>query len=303
MRLLHTFEKEAHARTFADALYAAGLQSTVREGGSGWLLMLHDETAMEQAKGLLAEYEADPGAPKFASLKKRAKAVRKDEKQREKSSRHAEKRARETLLEDATQTGPLTMFLIGASVIVAFHTSLGEELSAVGTLSFSYFRVEGSSILMATGFRSILVDHEIWRAITPIFVHFGPFHIVFNLLWTYRFGGAIEKHSGFLVLLGIVLVAGISGNVTQYLWSGHPRFGGLSGVVYAFFGYLWIRGRLDPSYPVRIPSSTVWILLGWFALCFTGFMPIANGAHTAGLVVGVLWGFLASGYLRRKLGR
>ena len=42
----------------------------------------------------------------------------------------------------------------------------------------------------------------------------------------------------------------------------------------------------------------------WLALGFTGWVgPIANWVHSGGLIVGIAWGVLSSGYLQRKLGR
>jgi GlpG protein len=115
-------------------------------------------------------------------------------------------------------------------------------------------------------------------------------HLVFNMFWLFDLGRSIENRMGTATLLGIVVTsAGIS-NLAQYLWSGFD-FGGMSGVVYALFGYCWLRGW--------IRESTVFILLGWLLFCMTGLIGnIANAAHVMGLVVGVAWGWSASRRLR-----
>ena len=76
----------------------------------------------------------------------------------------------------------------------------------------------------------------------------------------------------------------------------------LSGLLYGLFGYLWIRGRFDPTFPLRLRGSVVIMLLGWFVVCAVGLIPhIANWAHGIGLALGMLWGYLESGHLARKL--
>ena len=94
--------------------------------------------------------------------------------------------------------------------------------------------------------------------------------------------------------LGFILLAAVLSNLGQYLLSG-PNFGGMSGVNYGLFGYLWIRGNHDPSFGLQLDQGTITMLLIWFAICFTGLVgPIANTAHSLGLVVGVASGWCAS---------
>jgi len=90
----------------------------------------------------------------------------------------------------------------------------------------------------------------------------------------------------------------------EYAVSGPTTFGGMSGVVYGLFSFIWIRGRLDPSFPYRMPQQLVTFMLIWLGLGFTGWVgPIANWVHTGGLISGAVWGVISSGYLGRKLGR
>ena len=74
-----------------------------------------------------------------------------------------------------------------------------------------------------------------------------------------------------------------------------PAFGGMSGVNYALFGYIWIRGNNDPRFGLQLDQGTITMLLIWFVVCFTGLVGnIANAAHTLGLIVGVIAGWLAA---------
>ncbi|MEQ9067331.1 MAG: rhomboid family intramembrane serine protease, partial [Gimesia chilikensis] len=83
----------------------------------------------------------------------------------------------------------------------------------------------------------------------------------------------------------------------QYWFSG-PMFGGLSGVVYGLFGYMWMKSLYDPQSSFFIPPNMVIILIGWFLLCIAGVVGnVANYAHGFGLGTGIVIG-LASTWWR-----
>ena len=71
---------------------------------------------------------------------------------------------------------------------------------------------------------------EVWRFVTPAFIHFGFLHILFNMMWLYNLGMTVEfiRGTGRFVLLCVVIA--VTSNVAQLFWSG-PAFGGMSGVV------------------------------------------------------------------------
>jgi len=298
VRHLHDFEDEALARRLADALYAERIPTTLREGqGDAHSLWVDDDDDVDAANAALAIFLQDPLDPRFQTLQKKAKEKRKAIATKEKKSRHKELKAREAFKKPTI--GWLTGFLIGASVVVSLIAQFGESPQArVFDFAKLYSYPGGPIDLVFSLEKTYLQDHQWWRLLTPMLLHLSWLHLIFNMWWLKDLGTAVEHHESLWKLLAIVLVVNLLASFGEF-FIGSPRFGGFSGVVYGLFGYLWMRGRFDPTYPVRLPRSTVLWMMVWFILCFSGFMPIANTAHAVGLVVGGLWGFVQSGYIGR----
>jgi GlpG protein len=135
---------------------------------------------------------------------------------------------------------------------------------------------------------------QVWRLITPIFIHFGVIHILFNMLWLFDLGGVIERMQGSRRLGVLVGITGVVGNMAQFWWSG-PDFGGMSGVIYGLLGYVWIQGRINPRAGLILHQQIAIMMLAWFVLCWTGLIgSVANMAHTMGLVSGLILGWMYS---------
>ncbi|XPE42991.1 rhomboid family intramembrane serine protease [Shigella flexneri] len=119
-------------------------------------------------------------------------------------------------------------------------------------------------------------------------------HILFNLLWWWYL--AVRwKNASVAELIVITLISALLSGYVQQKFSG-PWFGGLSGVVYALMGYVWLRGERDPQSGIYLQRgliifALIWIVAGWFDLFG---MSMANGAHIAGLAVGLAMAFVDS---------
>ncbi|QSX33634.1 rhomboid family intramembrane serine protease GlpG [Shewanella avicenniae] len=139
---------------------------------------------------------------------------------------------------------------------------------------------------------------QIWRLFTPSLLHFSLLHIAFNMLWWWYLGGRIENALGSGRLLLLLIVAGTLPNMVQFFFSG-PDFGGLSGVVYGLIGYSWVMSQWAPQRGLVLQPSLMGFMLLSLVLGFSGAMGdnIANSAHLAGLLAGLLQGWLDS---RRK---
>jgi GlpG protein len=111
--------------------------------------------------------------------------------------------------------------------------------------------------------------------------------------WLLDLGTAIERRfSSRYVLLLVLVIASLS-NLAEYVFN-TPSFGGMSGVVFGLFGFIWMRGKFDPNAGIFMPRQTVILLMIWFVICLSGFLPIANYAHAGGLFVGGLWGYVSA---------
>jgi len=140
---------------------------------------------------------------------------------------------------------------------------------------------------------------ELWRLWTPIFIHFNFFHILFNMLWLKDLGNILEYRYSKNFFIIFMLVTGLFSNIGQYLVMG-PSFGGMSGVVYAMLGLIWMNNKFNPTENLILPKNDVYLMIGWFVLCMTGLLgAIANMAHGIGLSLGILIG-IAMGVKGKK---
>ncbi len=299
MRLLVTIDDETSAKTLGDALYAEGIATTVNTTREGqFAVWVHEEARMEDARAFLNDF--NPRESRFSEMARQARAQKRQEAKEARDLQARTERMRSQL--EARQTmriGRVTLGLIIVSVLLYILTDQGQNIEVVGLFTLVPVKALGSNF-HAMGDISALWKGQPWRIITPIFLHFNLLHILFNMWWLKDLGTAIERVFSPTYLVVFVLVTAAVSHLAQYYFIGPGIFGGMSGVVYGLFGFIWVRGRLDPSFPYRMPQGLVIFMLIWFALGFTGWVgPIANGVHGGGLVVGAGWGLLSSGYLKQ----
>ena len=151
-----------------------------------------------------------------------------------------------------------------------------------------------------------IAQGEVWRVFTPALLHANLFHILFNLIWFVFLGKQIEQRLGFWRFSFFILFAGVLSNSAQYLMSG-PNFLGLSGVIMAMAGYVWVRQSIAAWEGYTIQKPTLYFLgfyvlvlvllqIASFVLERNGYKSIApniaNTAHVVGAIVGIALGRL-----------
>ena len=311
MRQIGTIEQESLARKFAAHLLTEGIKSHLELTDERWEIWIRDEDALSVAKDELRQFIAEPNANRYEGAEDRANEIAIQEYERDQEAkRNVVEMSGNWKTPGATvYRRPLTIILIMISIAltltggtISFDSDKSSHASDSLVERALYFRDpelvsatapanSKENMSIAETFASIK-SGEVWRLVTPIFLHASLFHIFFNMYILYHFGSQIEHHYGTWKFAWLVILFAIFSNVAQAVLH-DPYFLGFSGVGYGLFGFAWMISLYEPSRGIYVTQLTVIILMGWFAACFLGFFPnVANWAHAGGLVAGLLAGFL-----------
>ncbi len=292
MRQIGTLSDEQQAQTFVDFLLTRGIASKIDAAADGVSIWIREEDQLADARAELARFQQDPAAEYYQAASTGARQLRQENQRREtEHRRNMIDMRRRWSARGGARNQPLTMALIGLSVVVTLLSHFGDPKSRI-TQALKMERIYAGphgDLYMERGLKAVR-HGEVWRVVTPILLHGGTLHLLFNMIWLYELGGMIESRRGTFALAWLVLVTGILSNFGQYFWEG-GNFLGMSGVVYGLFGYVWMKSRFQPQLGLFVPPNTVFTLVIWFFICFLPFMHIANGAHAAGLIVGIALGY------------
>lgn len=266
------------AQALVDYLATLGIPCELTQSELGVSVWLADERRLAQAQQEVKRFLAEPNHPRYmeASWQSGRADARID----------YSKGMTDPVTDFLHQAGPLTLVVIIACLAIYALDAIGlpifDELAFHPTLAQ-------------------FTDWQAWRYVTPAFIHFSVLHLVFNLLWWWYLGGAVEKRLGSGKLIVITVISALLSGYVQQKFSG-PWFGGLSGVVYALMGYVWLRGERDPQSGIFLQRgliifALIWIVAGWFDVFG---MSMANGAHIAGLAVGLAMAFADTINVRKR---
>lgn len=290
MRSIGTIAEPERAEQLSWILFADGIQVTLEAGDSGTQVWVQDDAALDAARDRMRAFLASPADPTYAQAiaagRARVAAAQQDEAKWRRRVRLARASAH-----GVDGRGWLTLSLFGASILVAAISQLGATWAAISPLLLTNFPASAGLPELWQG--------QVWRLFTPIVIHFGPMHLLFNLSMWWSWAQRIETHKGFAFFAPFVLATAAFTNLSEYAWALFTdpytlrAVGGLSGVLYALFGYAWRKPQIDPHEGMSIDSGTAQWMFGWLLLCMTGVLgSVANVAHVSGLVLGVVWAHL-----------
>ncbi len=310
MRQLGTFGDAKSAQLLADYLLTQRIDTRVNHEAGVWLVWVCNEDRLIEARQIHADFQASPTAERYLQATREAGRLRRDAAAADNAPALRPENDRESL------QVPVTILLFVTCAAVAVSTNFG----GFGFGASHRLNAEPNPIVQAlfigtyymatpdghvTEWLPEIWSGQIWRLLTPIFLHFGAWHFLLNMLALGSLGTSIEKGRGPWIYLFLIVFSAIPSNLAQF-FLGHahwtwaqgfwtvpaPFFGGLSGVLFAMFGYIWIKVWYEPELGFVL-SYTSWAwMMTWYIACWTGLLgPVANVAHTFGLLAGMLFAY------------
>lgn len=131
---------------------------------------------------------------------------------------------------------------------------------------------------------------QIWRLVSPIFVHIGWQHAVMNLFSIYIVGQFVERIWGSRRFALLYLLSGVMGNAFTLFFTPDVVAAGASTALFGSFGALAVLGKMTRNpYLKHLGQSYLAMIV--VNLVFNLFTPnVSLVGHLGGLVGGVLAG-------------
>ncbi|KUN81873.1 rhomboid family intramembrane serine protease [Streptomyces griseoruber] len=175
----------------------------------------------------------------------------------------------------------VTKILIGLCVAVYLVQM------AVGDRFTNSFELLGRAYVPVLGGVEGIAEGQWYRLLTPMFLHGGVVHILFNMMSLWWLGGPLEQALGRARYLALYFVSGLAGSALTYLIAepNQPSLGA-SGAIFGLFGataVLMRRMRYDMRPIIALLVINLIFTFGW--------SNIAWEAHIGGLVAGVIIGY------------
>ncbi|MFG0265464.1 MAG: rhomboid family intramembrane serine protease [Rhodopirellula sp. JB055] len=326
MRRIGTFSDPKLADQFNDYLQTQRIPAKVDHDENSHDIWIRDEKDVATAREAMEEFNQSPTAAKF-DVSVEAARLRKEDEAEKQRKLALQKKSQQKLRGRSGAFGgrnamsgniPVVIGMIVVCGVISYMTNfanpkplrdLPNNMTLEGWERGDYFSFEeklffGLTLAGEVDYRKTgdpwvsIKKGEVWRLITPAFLHGSPMHLVFNMMALFTLGSVVERLHGSLFLAGLLIGSHLIGTIVQVVlpdWLEGPMAIGASGAVFGVFGFIWIRPKFQPSYPVGIPPFNVYLMLGFMFACMTPLinMKIANGALVGGLLTGIAIAALA----------
>jgi rhomboid protease GluP len=187
------------------------------------------------------------------------------------------------------QVKPIVTYLIMGFTIFVFLLQYGSQM------------IYGDDLIANLGMKANqeIIQGQLWRLFTPMFLHGSLLHIGFNMYALYLFGPSLEGRFGHFRFLTLYLLGGFAGNVVSFIFS--PAYSlGSSTAIFGLLGaemvFSYQNKKLLGNRARRVLTNVI-VIAGINLII--GLSPgIDNWGHIGGLIGGSLFAWYAGPLLK-----
>lgn len=185
----------------------------------------------------------------------------------------------------------VTYAIIGFTVLIYVL-----QLLSVAVLGYAVNQVDWLEVYGAR-FNTAIRAGELWRFITPVFLHGSVPHIFFNMYALLSIGTLLEKHFGHGRFALLYFLGGFAGNVFSFLLTGENGYSvgastAVFGLIAAEVAFFYHNRKLFGGQAKQAISNAVFIIA---VNLFIGLTPgIDNWGHVGGMLGGAIFAWFAS---------
>jgi len=184
----------------------------------------------------------------------------------------------------------VTHVLLGFTVIVYLLQLLSTAVFGYAVGEVDWLMIYGARINQS------IRAGELWRFITPVFLHGSPAHIFFNMYALFSIGSFMERQFGHTRFALLYFLGAFSGNVFSFLLTGENGFSvgastAVFGLVAAEAAFFYQNRGLFGRFARQAIGNAVFIIV---INLFIGLSPgIDNWGHVGGLLGGAIFAWFA----------
>ncbi len=178
--------------------------------------------------------------------------------------------------------------VVAAWTILGLNVLIWLAMTALGGSTDPY-------VLISFGakFNPLILEGQVWRLITPVFLHIGLVHLAFNSYAIYAIGPQIERIFGTARFVIIYLLSGAYGVLSSFIFS--PNLSaGASGAIFGLIGtqavFFYRYRRAFGWRGQRMFQNTLSVIIFNLITTFT-VSGIDIWGHIGGLIAGVVLGY------------
>jgi membrane associated rhomboid family serine protease len=178
----------------------------------------------------------------------------------------------------------ITRALIGINVAVYLAELMtGGGVNGTGSTIYEKGVLIAGRRLDSHGHLIGVAEGDWWRLITAAFLHYGPFHLLMNMLALYWFGTALERRIGSGRFLALYLVSGLAGSAGALVASPLTPTVGASGAIFGILGAGLVMEQFQRDNVFG--GSALGVIVINLVLTFS-IPNISIGGHIGGLIGG-----------------